>query len=147
MFLLTFILFLFFLVHIFTPENKFISECVSEVECSRVTVRDSEFGLGVFANKNLKQGEVIEKGVMTPLPGVDGDRHPHLFTWSDDRKLFAMASGCLPFYNHSDSPNVIKIGDLEGNRMRVVALRDIRAGEELRNRYFSKAWRGCFQSF
>jgi len=117
------------------------------VECSKVDVRESEFGLGCFANRNLTKGEVIETGVMIPLPGVDGDNQPHLHTWSDDRKLFACGSGSLPFYNHSEEPNVIKIGDLSADRMRVIALRDIAKGEELRSRYMSKAWRGCFKNF
>ena len=110
-------------------------------------MRECEFGLGCFANRDICAREVVEIGLMTPMEGVDGNVYPHMFTWSDDKKLFAVGSGCLPYYNHSDNPNIIKVGDLSNNTMQVIAVRDIRKGEEMRNRYMSKAWRGCFQNF
>ena len=119
----------------------------TKIDCSKVEVRECEFGLGCFANKHIAKGETVEIGLMTPMPGVDGNKYEHMFTWSDDRQLFAVGSGCLPYYNHSDQPNIIKVGDLTNNTMRIVALRDIHKGEEMRNRYMSKAWRGCFQNF
>jgi hypothetical protein len=145
-------LFLFFLISltalIFIKEEKPEGrKAETQVECSKVDVKESEHGLGCFANCDIKKEEVVETGVMTRMEGVDGNIHERMFSWSDDRKLFAVGSGCLPFYNHSDEPNVMKIGDLKNDRMIVVALKDIRKGEEMRNRYISKAWRGCFQSF
>jgi hypothetical protein len=122
-------------------------EDASRVVCADIEVRESPFGLGCFAKRDFKKGEIIEKGIMTPMEGVDGNVHSHMFSWSDDKKLFAVGSGCLPFYNHSDEPNIIKIGDLTHNTMVIETLRDVSKGEELRNRYISKAWRGCFQSF
>jgi hypothetical protein len=143
-------LFLFFLISltalIFIKEEKPEGrKAETQVECSKVDVKESEFGLGCFANCDIKKDEVVEKGVMLPLPGVDGNEYEHLFTWSEDRKLWASGSGCLPFYNHSNEPNIAKIGDLKANRLKVVALRDIAKGEELRNRYMSSTWRACFQ--
>ena len=139
------------LFYLSIEEDKFhgLKETVgrSEVQCSDIEVRESPFGLGCFAGRDFKKDEVIERGVMTPMEGVDGNIHSHMFSWSDDRKLFAVGSGCLPFYNHSDEPNIIKVGNLKTNRMEIIALRDVGKGEELRNRYISKAWRGCFQSF
>lgn len=77
---------------------------------------------------------------------VDCNENPYLFTWSDDRKTWASGSGCLPFYNHTNSdPNIKKIGDLINNKMTVVALKDIKEGEELVFRYYSAAWRKYFQ--
>jgi hypothetical protein len=130
---------------LFSKEDEMLRD--TEIDCSKVDVRECEFGLGCFANRNIRSGEVIEIGVMMPMPGVDGNKYEHLFSWSDNKELFASGSGCLPFYNHSDEPNIVKIGDLKANRMKIVALRDIQEGEELRNRYISKAWRGCFQTF
>ena len=106
-----------------------------------------DVGYGVFAQKDLRKDETVETGLVTVLQGVDGNKNPHLFTWSNDRQTWAAGSGCLPFYNHSDEPNVKKVGDLINNTMKVVALRDIKEGEELRNTYFSKSWRACFQDF
>jgi hypothetical protein len=130
----------------FIPEEKIHYEPKNtEVDCSKVDVRESEFGLGCFANCNIKKDEVVEKGVMTRMKGVDGNIHERMFTWSDDRKLWACGSGCLPFYNHSNEPNIVKIGDLKTDRMEIKALRDITKGEEMRNRYMSSTWRACFQ--
>ena len=145
------VLFVSFFGLLFISEDKrYYGKCEkldTEVDCSKVDVRECEFGLGCFANRDIKKNEVVERGVMTPMKGVDGNIHERMFSWSDDKKLFAVGSGCLPFYNHSEEPNIIKIGDLENNRMKVVALQDIKKGEEMRNRYISKAWRGCFQNF
>jgi len=131
-------------LYLLVPESEFNRE--TEIDCSKVDVRECEFGLGCFANRNIKKDEVIEIGLMTPMEGVDGNEYEHMFTWSEDRKLWAVGSGCLPFYNHSDTPNIVKIGHLDTNRMEIVALRDIQAGEELRNRYMSASWRACFKN-
>ena len=104
-------------------------------------------GFGVFARKKILKGELVEKGIMMPLVNTDGNDNPHLFTWSDDRKVWASGSGYFAFYNHSDIPNIVKKGDLENNTMDIFALRDIEKGEELYNTYFSKKWRECFQEF
>ncbi len=37
-----------------------------------------------------------------------------------------------------------KIGDLVSDTMIVVALQDIKAGEELVSQYYSASWRKCF---
>lgn len=120
----------------------------SLVVCDDVSVLPSELGgFGCFANRDFKSGEIIEKGIVYRLNNVDGNINPHLFTWDNERTLFVGASGCLPWYNHSDTPNIKKVGDLNKDTLDIVALRDIKQGEELCNRYISKPWRECFQSF
>ncbi len=119
----------------------------SYIDCNKVFIDTCELGLGVFASRNIRQGEVVEYGLMIPLKNVDGNENPHLHTWSDDRKTWASSSGCLAYYNHSDDPNVQKWGDLKQNTMTVVALKNIRKGTELRSKYMSKPWRKCFQTF
>lgn len=115
------------------------------VNCSKVYVDKCEYGLGVFAKHDFFKGEIIETGVMCRMVNTDGNENTHLFTWSDDRTVWAAGSGCLPFYNHTNGePNMKKIGDLPNDRMTVVALRDIKAGEELVSRYYSASWRKCF---
>lgn len=116
------------------------------VNCSKVYVDKSNYGYGVFAKQNLKVGEIIETGLMYRLVNVDGNENPHLFTWSDDRQTWAAGSGCLPYYNHtSGEPNMKKVGDLINDKMLVVALKDIKAGEELVSQYYSSSWRKCFK--
>lgn len=116
------------------------------IDCSKVYVSNkSEFGYGVFAKFDIKMDDVIEIGLMTRLINVDGNENPHLFTWSDDRKVWAIGSGCLSFYNHSYNPNVKKIGDLENDTMKIIALCDIKKDEELLSKYYSVEWRKCFE--
>lgn len=117
------------------------------IECSNVYVKKGIHGYGVFAKIDFKPGDIIEKGIMYRLVNVDGNENPHLFTWSDDKTIWAGASGCIPFYNHSDSPNIIKKGDLENDLMTIIAIVEIKKDEELVNTYFSKKWRDCFQTF
>lgn len=114
------------------------------VDCSKVYVDKSEYGLGVFAKQDLHKDELVEIGIVYRLKDVDGNINPNLFTWSNDRQTWAAASGCLPFYNHSFEPNIKKVGNLEKDTLNIVALRDIKAGEELRNCYMSSTWRSCF---
>lgn len=115
------------------------------VECSKVCVKQGKYGLGAYAAVDIMKDEVIEKGVMMRMINTDGNENPHLFTWSDDRKVWAAGSGCLPFYNHSNTPNIKKNGDLNNDRMTVTALRDIKKGEELLGTYYSRQWRECFK--
>lgn len=115
------------------------------VHCAKVYVAPSKIhGLGVFARDNYPAGEVLETGLMIRMQNVDGHENPHLHTWSDDRTVWGMSTGCICFYNHSDEPNVRKIGDLVRDTLVVVALRDIARDEELCNTYMSAPWRRCF---
>lgn len=115
------------------------------INCSKVYVSKCEYGLGVFAKEFIQKGEVIETGLMIRLKNVDGNENPHLHTWSDDRKVWGMPTGCFAFYNHSENPNIKKIGDLKNDTIIVVALRDIEENEELKNTYYSSKWRSCFK--
>jgi|TARA_R110000823_G_scaffold296936_3_gene416939 SET domain-containing protein len=116
--------------------------------CSKVTLKESnKGGYGVFSNQDISAGEVVEIGVMARLVNVDGNENPHLFTWSDDRTVWAIGSGLLHWYNHDDDPNVKKVGNLTNDTMEIIALKDIKKDVELCNTYRSKPWRKCFQSF
>lgn len=114
---------------------------------SKVYVDYCNYGYGAFAKQDIKKGEIVETCIMIRLVNVDGNENGHLFTWSDDRTVWAQATGCLPFYNHTnDEPNIKKIGDLKNDLMTVVALKDIKKGEELVSPYFSASWRKCFNN-
>lgn len=117
------------------------------VDCSKVGVYKSQFGLGVYAKQDIKRGEIVEYGIAYRLKNVDGNENPHLFTWSDDRTVWCGMSGCVPFYNHSDSPNVKNERDFVNDTITYTALKDIKQGEEIFCRYKSKEWRKCFQEF
>lgn len=115
------------------------------VNCNKVYVDKSEFGFGVFARQDILKDEIIETGLMYIINGVDGNNDNHLFTWSEDKTKWAAPSGCIAFYNHSNTPNIKKVGDLINNTMNIIALQDIKQGEELRNTYMSAKWRKCFK--
>ena len=118
------------------------------IDCSKVYIAPSILGgLGVFSKKDIKKGEIIENGLMYKLKNVDGEENPHLFSWSDDKKVWAGGSGCLPWYNHSDNPNMQKVGDLKKDTIQCIALKDIPKDEEICNKYISKNWRKCFTHF
>ncbi len=129
----------------FNTWNQDKIDSMGLVNCSKVYVDNSQYGYGVFAKNHIQKGEIIETGLMMKIFNVDGNENPHLFTWSDDRQTWAAGSGCLPFYNHTfHEPNIKKIGNLDKNTMVVVALCDIKAGEELFSKYYSASWRKCF---
>ena len=122
-------------------------ELMGLVNCEKVYVADTgKYGYGVFAKQDIVQGEIIETGLMNVVKNVDGNSNTHLFTWSDDRTVWASGSGCLPFYNHAlGESNIKKNGDLVNNKMTVVALKNITKGEELVSKYMSVGWRKCFE--
>ena len=116
--------------------------------CNNVYLdKDTYGGYGVFAKTNMVEGDIVESGLMLRLKNVDGNENPHLFTWSDDRKVWAIGSGLLSYYNHSDNPNIKKVSDLEKDTMQIIALKDIAKGDELQGTYMSKQWRKCFLDF
>lgn len=116
------------------------------VQCDKVCVEASpRGGVGAFAAVPIRAGEVVERGIVRRLPeGFDGNRSPYVFTWSEDRSVWAIGSGCSTFYNTSEEPNTEMHRDFEGDSFVVTALRDIAAGEELTHVYKSLRWRECF---
>ena len=116
------------------------------VDCNKVFVDVYTFnsaGLGAFASKDIKKGELIEKGV-TRLIECNGNLNPYLFTWSEDRTKWAFCSGCAPFYNTSLNPNTNMVRNFEKNIFSIYAERDIKHGDELTHKYKSLEWRECF---
>lgn len=117
------------------------------VDCSKVSVKESNLldgGHGAFANQIIKNGDIVEKGLVRKID-FDGHKSEYLFTWSEDRTEWAFASGCATFYNTSLSPNTKMIRDFYNNTFTIYAIRDINIGEELTHTYRSLEWRECFK--
>ena len=72
-------------------------------------------------------------------------QNPYLFTWSDNRDVWAYASGCATFYNPSKQPNVKMYRYFDEDRFTIIALQDIKKGDELMHTYRSLEWRECFK--
>ncbi|MFT4622754.1 MAG: hypothetical protein ACI8PZ_001410 [Myxococcota bacterium] len=118
----------------------------SWVDCSKVVVRASSGGAGAFAAQDIAAGELVEAGIVRRLPpSFDGNASPYVFTWSEDRTVWAIGSGCSTFYNTSDTPNTKMRRIYDEDRFEIQALRDIAKGEELTHVYKSLQWRECFE--
>ena len=116
------------------------------IDCHKVIVKDAGVkGLGAFAKYKIKKNELVEKGVMVPID-IDGHKNTHVFTWSDDKKIWAFGSGCSTFYNTSKSPNCEMRRFYDLNRFEIYALEDISEGDELTHRYQSLEWRDAFKN-
>ncbi len=80
-------------------------------------------GQGLFAAQNIAAGEVV--GWCEVVPALNPGPHT---LWCEDGPVDVVCD--LRFTNHSTTPNVVYYDTL-----RVVALRDIKAGEELTYNY------------
>ncbi|EKX47774.1 hypothetical protein GUITHDRAFT_69157 [Guillardia theta CCMP2712] len=119
----------------------------SKIFCSKVIVKgDNHGGDGAFAACDIKQGELVERGIVRRIPGLDGMKNPYVFTWSDDvpNHVWAIGSGCATFYNTSYDPNTSMKRFFDEDRFEIFAIKDIKEGEELTHTYKSKKWRTCF---
>ena len=115
------------------------------VDCSKVYVKDTyTMGLGVFINQSVNTGTLVETGIVRRIE-IDGNKSPYLFTWSEDRTVWAFASGCATFYNTSLDPNTRFVRNYIADTFEIYAQRDIKVGEELTYKYKSLEWRECFQ--
>lgn len=103
---------------------------------------DQERGRGVVAKRKIKKGALVEVCPILFVFRGFGKTPDQLdqfeLAWTP-RKV-AMAGGYAHFYNHSDTPNVLFERDLLHERITVIALRDIKKGEELCHRYACKPW-------
>ena len=92
--------------------------------------------MGVFAKQNIVKGDVVEHGLMRRVD-CNGHNNEYLFSWSNDRKTWAFASGCATFYNTSLTPNVKMNRYFELDQFTIIALEDIKKGDELFHKYIS----------
>ena len=96
-------------------------------------------GRGVFARKAIRKGHVIERAPVIVMqvreifgPAPRTTLADYVFSWGRGKVAFACGYGAL--YNHSYQPNAAYYAS--SARVQVfVALRDIRAGEEITVNY------------
>ena len=116
---------------------------VDDIICKSVYTINTENGNAVFAKKNIKKGELIEKGLARIIP-IDGHKCQYVFTWSEDRTKWALCSGYATFYNTSKTANTIMNRDFENNTFEIYAVDDILQHTELTHTYRSLGWRKAF---
>jgi SET domain-containing protein len=98
-------------------------------------------GRGVFARRDVAEGEVVERSPVVPLPPEQTAAIEHtlldeyVFLWGPAKDRCAVALGLGSLFNHSYEPNVAYSRDHEGREMLFTALRDVPAGTELTINY------------
>ncbi len=98
-------------------------------------------GLGVFTNKAIRKGTVLEVAPVIVMPltqkaALDKTLlHDYVFLWGKDEERIAMALGWIPIYNHSYNSNCTYEMNFETNEMMIMSVRTIKADEEITINY------------
>lgn len=98
-------------------------------------------GRGMFAARDFLKGELIERAPVIP---IDEKKWPnaaktilsdYAFDWGIKDEHAAIALGYISIYNHSYSPNAQLEQMLDELMMEIIAIKDIRTGEEITINY------------
>ena len=96
-----------------------------------------KMGRGVFTSAPITQGTLIELApviVMRAEDRVQLDKtllHDYIFEWGEQQDQCAMALGLVSVYNHSYKANCQYGMYYKKQSISIIAVRDIKAGEEL----------------
>lgn len=100
-------------------------------------------GRGVLAMYTIQRGTIIEVAPVKPFD-CSQDLPTELVDlpveWNDKEDCIVM--GASQFVNHSDDPNCVLKRNHDDMTVSLVAMRDIRKGEELTYKY-RKVWFDC----
>lgn len=88
-------------------------------------------GRGVFAEKRIEKGEVIEECPVLLLTEECKSIQNYYFRWSEKQAINALPLGYALLYNHADSPNAEWRIDPDQNLFIIRALYDISADDEI----------------
>ena len=103
-------------------------------------------GRGVFAQRAIREGEIVECAPVVPMAKEDvpEDSPPdgYVLDWDEDTEgeEHALVLGYIMLYNHSNAPNLRFESDLEEYTVTAIASRNIEAGEELTWDYNCELW-------
>jgi SET domain-containing protein len=96
-------------------------------------------GYGVFANKAIKKGEIVEECYALLTDGFDPSFDDFYFT-IDEQRLMLLGFGSI--YNHADTPNTSCVIDIERKIGTITALENIDEGEEIYI-FYHEDWFNC----
>jgi [histone H4]-N-methyl-L-lysine20 N-methyltransferase len=117
--------------HIRKYVDIYLPDCPFEV--SRTTRYTSEPEAAIKARKDIEKGEIIYLGgTQTSFIGEEApDLSDFSITESNRRKILSRMLGPARFANHGCEPNARLEPSESSERVKVIALRKIRAGEEI----------------
>lgn len=108
------------------------------IQQAAIYVAPSEtHGMGVFAGRNIEEGEIIEicPVLLFPKSELVHMRQTVLddyyFDWGDDGEWYALCLGYGSLYNHSYTPNAEYGMDFEAKTIDFYCIRHIEPGEEI----------------
>ena len=94
-------------------------------------------GRGVFCAQDISAGDVVEIAPVIAFPDLDPNEfrettfYKYYFLWGRPATQIAITLGYGALYNHSASPNMETIQDLDEQTVVFTARRDVVAGDEL----------------
>lgn len=105
-------------------------------------MRLGEFGRGMVATKDFKEGDLVEVCPMLVGSGKDFGKvvDDYLFQLSDENRS-TLPLGYCAVYNHSKDPNVTYNIDEQANTMTMRATRTIKKGEHMYIDYGKGYWK------
>ena len=98
-------------------------------------------GKGVFTNEDIQEGDLIEVCNIIAIPSHEVPilhrtvLHDYYFSWGDGMDEAVIALGLGSIYNHAVDSNADFILDFEHNTIDIVAISDIKKGEEITLNY------------
>ena len=98
-------------------------------------------GRCVFAKQDFARDSVLERAPIIEIPQEDWQiiqktcLHNYAFGWGPDQDQAAIALGWGSLFSHSYEPNAFYRKNLQEQMIEFIALRDIRAGEEITVNY------------
>ncbi|MFG6120100.1 MULTISPECIES: SET domain-containing protein [Thalassobacillus] len=105
------------------------------IEVKTSTISDDELDKGVFATKDIAEGELIHQAPVLPYPN---EEHEHIekthlgdyvFEYGKNHTAFLLGYGM--FFNHSYQPNAYYEINFDNHSFEFYAFKDIKAGEEI----------------
>lgn len=130
-----------------TNEAK-IKKCYSQLG-AKIGWRETgdERGRGVYALENIPAGTMVETAPVivvaaSAVPEEGGAPDGYLLDWEpeEEGQEHCMPLGYIMLYNHSTKPTLRLENDHEEYTIASIALRDIKAGEELTWDYSCEIW-------
>lgn len=98
-------------------------------------------GRGVFATRDIQQGELIERSPVIFIPKEQRTLirktvlRRYVFRWGVRMRDYAIALGVGSLFNHSYNPNAVYTNNLADMCVDFTALQHIPAGEEIMVNY------------